>query len=202
MYHFQLLFGIVAATIAASVSASNSTSNSSVFEDCATKFSTLEQALYETGDNQFELNRVFYPPSMRTSRFIRVNYTFLDENGEDDGCSIAYIWAIGILLFFQPPALFTYNSLYFTYPNNNLTTLNLKLPYECRPLIRTNVTESSTGSMCSCVFDSQKLDILTQQVSKGDRKVGYCNGCTYVRPFKYVRMLYVSLAPYFPPPPV
>ena len=164
MCHFQLLFSIFAATIAA-VSASNSTSNSSVFEDCATKFSTLEQALYETGDNQFELNRVFYPPSVRTSRFIRVNYTFLNENGEDDGCSIAYIWATGILLFFQPPAVFKYNSLYFNYPNNNLTALHLKLPYECRPLIRTTVTES--GSMCSCVFDSQKLDILTQQVSKG-----------------------------------
>ena len=163
MCHFQLLFSIFAATTVA-ISASNSTSNSSVFEDCATKFSTLEQALYETGDNQFELNRVFYPPSVRTSRFIRVNYTFLDENGEDDDCSIEYIWAIGILLFFQPPSLFKYNSLYFNYPNNNLTTLYLKLPYECRPLIRTRINATESGSTCSCVLDSQKLDILTQQV--------------------------------------
>ncbi len=58
----------------------------------------------------FELNKVFYPPSMPTSRFIQVRYTFLNEAGDDDGCTVTYIWAIGILLFFQPPRLFTYNS--------------------------------------------------------------------------------------------
>ena len=155
---FQLvILGVLAATIAAYAAQDGN------YSDCATRFTTLEQALYETGDNEFELNRVFYPPSMRTSRFIRVNYTFLDENGEDDDCSIAYIWATGLLLFFQPPKLFTYNSLYFYYRNNNLSTLYLKLPYECRPLIRTNVTEFD--STCSCISDSNKLDILTQQVS-------------------------------------
>ena len=156
MCRFELWFGIFTAIFSVAISATNST-----YQDCPTKFSTLERALYETGDNEFELNRVFYPPSMRTSRFIRVNYTFLNEAGEDDGCSIAYIWAIGILLFFQPPKLFTYNSLYFNYPNNNLSTIYLKLPYECRPLIKINVSEST----CSCILDSRKLDVLTQQVS-------------------------------------
>ena len=158
MCSFQLWFGIFAAII------SVATATNSTYQGCPTKFSILEHALYETGDNAFELNRVFYPPSARTSRFIRVKYTFLNEVGEDDGCSIAYIWAIGILLFFQPPRLFTYNSLYFNYPNNNLTTINLKLPYECRPLININKSESDT-KMCSCILDSHKLDILTQQVS-------------------------------------
>lgn len=153
MYSF-----VVFAAIVASISAANST-----FEDCHTDFNTLEQALYETGDNLFELNRIFYPPYQRTSRFIRVNYTFLNETGGDDGCSVAYIWAIGVLLFFQPPRLFTLNSLYFNYPNNNLTTLNLKLPYECRHLLDNST--NSTDDTCSCLNDSRKLDILTQQVS-------------------------------------
>ena len=140
-------------------SAIGSSSNDSSTEsaDCST-MTSLERALYVTGDNIFELNRVFYPPNKRTSRFIRVKYTLLNEMGEDDGCSVDYIWSIGILLFFQPPALFTYNSLYFNYPNNNLTQLSLKLPYECRSLINTSSSE------CSCIFDSQKLDVLTQQV--------------------------------------
>lgn len=130
------------------------------YEDCPTRLSTLEHALYETDDNLFELNRVFYPPNMRTSRFIRVTYTFLDEMGEDDGCNVTYIWATGILLFFQPPALFTYNTLYFNYPNNNLTDIQLRLPYECRPLI-----DRAVGLECSCISDSRRLHVLTQQVS-------------------------------------
>ena len=157
MYYCELLI-FTAFVINVAASATNSTSS---YEDCPTKFSTLELALYETGDNVFELNRVFYPPSMMTSRFIRVNYTFLNEMGEDDGCHVAYIWAIGVLLFYQPPQLFTYNSLYFNYPNNNLISINLKLPYECQQLIKSN----DSNMKCSCVSASRKLDILTQQVS-------------------------------------
>ena len=143
------------------ISTENSSSDSE-YEDCSTKLSTLERALYETGDNALELNRIFYPPNQRTSRFIRVKYTFEDEMGEDNGCNVTYVWAIGILLFFQPPALFTYNSLYFNYPNNNLIILDLSLPYNCRPLI-SNINASREE--CSCVSDSTKLDVLTQQVS-------------------------------------
>ncbi len=138
----------------------------STFEDCPTKYSALEEALYATGDNMFELNRVFYPPSMPPTRFIKVRYTFLNEAGDDDGCTVTYLWAIGIILFFQPPILFAHNSLYFNYPNNNLTSVDLQLPYECRPLINVNMS-SSSNEMCSCISDSQKLDILTQQVSNG-----------------------------------
>lgn len=155
--HFTLFLVFTAIAVVVAVSAATSSSG---FEDCPTKFSILEHALYETGDNMFEMNKVFYPPSKRTSRFIRVNYTFLNEAGEDDGCSVAYIWAIGILLFFQPPKLLMYNSLYFNYPNNDLTTAYLKLPYECRPLINISADE-----VCSCASDSEQLDTLTQQVS-------------------------------------
>ena len=139
--------------------------NESLFEDCASQMSTLEDALYETGDNIFELNKVFYPPSKRTSRFIRVTYIFLDEMGEDDGCNVTYIWAIGGFLFFQPPSLFELNSLFFNYPNNNLTRVKVKLPSDCRLLIQ-QTDPSETG--CSCLRDSMRLDILTQQVKSND----------------------------------
>ena len=132
------------------------------YKDCATKMSTLERALYETEGNIFQFNIVFYPPSMRTTRFIRVVYTFLNELGEDDGCNVTYIWAIGGFLFFQPPVLFMYNSLFFNYPNNNLTYINLKLPFECRSLIQADEAEDE----CSCVGNSQRLEVLTQQVSE------------------------------------
>ena len=133
----------------------------SLFEDCDSQMSTLETALYETKDNIFELNKVFYPPSMRTSRFIRVTYIFLNRNGEDDGCNVTYIWAIGGFLFFQPPTLFQFNSLFFNYPNNDLTSVKLELPFPCRALIEAD--NKTTG--CSCLRDSARLEILTQQVS-------------------------------------
>ena len=129
------------------------------FEDCGTQLSVLETALYETGDNLLQLNRVFYPPSMRTSRFIRVTYIF-NETGGDDGCNVTYIWAIGGFLFFQPPTLFQLTSLFFNYPNNNLSDIYLKLPHECRALVQPN----ASTSVCSCSHDTESLDILTQQV--------------------------------------
>ena len=133
-------------------------------ELCASQLEALENALYGTRNNLFELNSIFFPPSARTSRFIRINYHFLDEAGEFDelngGCVVTYIWAIGGFLFFQPPSLFQYNSLFFNFPNNNLTDLDLYLPYECQPLVLgPNTTD------CSCLHGAKKLEILTQQVS-------------------------------------
>ena len=127
------------------------------FRACTSKMSTMEKALYETEGNVYQLNIIFYPPSMRTTRFIRVIYTFLNELGEDDGCNVTYIWAIGGFLFFQPPTLFMFNSLFFNYPNNNLTNIHLRLPYECKGLIQED-------AHCSCVDASQRLEVLTQQV--------------------------------------
>lgn len=130
------------------------------FSDCSTKLSTLELALFETGNNLFELTQVFYPPSTRTSKYIRVTYVFLEHDGinEDQDCNVTYIWAVGGFLFFQPPTLFQYNSLFFNYPNNNLTDVPLVLPAECRPLIEVD-------GECSCRRDSRMLDVLTHQVS-------------------------------------
>lgn len=128
------------------------------FGDCASNLSTLEQALFETGNNLFELNRVFFPPSLLTTRFIHVNYTFIDEDELETCTNVTYLWAIGEVLFLQPPTLFKINSLFFYYPNNELTTVYLQLPIECIELI------NKTDGECSCMNDSHMLDILTQQV--------------------------------------
>jgi hypothetical protein len=149
MWIFIVLFGIASCTIASAATS---------FDDCATNLRTLEEALYESGNNLFELNRVFYPPSSPTTRWIRVNYTFSDGDTELDDCSVTYIWAVGKFLFQQPPTLFQVTSLFFYYPNNELVTLSLQLPIECIGLI------NGTDGECSCMNDSHMLDILTQQV--------------------------------------
>ena len=164
-----LLFATVAITV--SFAQAN-------YSDCTTRLRILENALYDTGDNLFQLNRIFFPPSKRTSRFIRVSFIFedseldnsnelnaLDNSNELNGinsnstCFVSYIWAIGSFLFFQPPTVFLFTSLFFNYPNNNLTILPLLLPEECRPLITSDV-----NGECSCKIDSYLLDVLTQQV--------------------------------------
>ena len=129
------------------------------YENCDSDLGTLEKALFQTGSNLFELNRVFYPPSLLTTRFIHVNYTFTSDGNEVDTCTnVTYIWAVGEVLFLQPPTLFKINSLFFYYPNNELETLSLELPIECIGLI------NETDGECSCMNDSHMLDILTQQV--------------------------------------
>ena len=131
------------------------------FEDCATNIVTLQDALYDDdGHNVLQLQQIFYPPNARSSRFIRVIYSFFNKNNELDGCNVTFVWSIGEVLFVHPPTIFKYTSLYFSYPNNDLEFLYIKLPYECRGLVNT----SSDGE-CSCGGESTSiLRVLTQQV--------------------------------------
>ena len=152
--HFVLLL-VTAASITVLTTAET---NATDYSDCATNLFTLERALYETGNNSFELNRIFFPPSLLPTRFVRVNYNFTSKDNETDNCDVTYIWAVGGALFLQPPTLFKFTSLFFYYPNNELTVLSLKLPFECIQLI-TGMDET-----CNCSHDSHMLDILTQQV--------------------------------------
>ena len=132
------------------------------FSDCADNIATLEDALYDSGSNLYQLHRVFIPPSTPPARFTKVTYSFYNETDEFDGCNVEYVWAIGAFLFFQPPSLFRFTSLHFYYKNYHLDQeeFNLQLPYECR-----NLVNETLGS-CSCEGDNHDLlDILTQQVS-------------------------------------
>ena len=131
------------------------------YEDCATNIGTLQEALYDDdGYNIFQLQKTFYPTNARSSRFIRVTYSFFNESDELDGCNATYVWAIGGVLFIHPPTIYKYTSLHFNYPNNDLEFLYIRLPYECRGLVNT----SSDGE-CSCADSNAILKALTQQVS-------------------------------------
>ena len=64
-FHFVMVCTLLAITSKSAVAAS--------YEDCATNIVTLQDALYDKdGYNSFQLEEVFYPPSVPTSRFIRV----------------------------------------------------------------------------------------------------------------------------------
>ena len=141
---------------------------------CADDLDALEEALFRTGNNLYQLNQNFFPPSLLPTRFVRVKYSFRDPSN-NQVCNVTYIWAVGKVLFLQPPNLFKINSLFFYYPNNDLIDLPLQLPIECIHLI--NMTDGE----CTCSNDSKMLDILTQQVrgralkSRAGACMGTCN---------------------------
>ena len=124
---------------------------------CDKKRDVLLRALFETEDNLNQLDSVFYPQRHIPTRFLTVNYQFLDINGSKDNCMVSYFWAVGGFLFIQPPTIFWFASLLSNYDVNELRGLNLTLPHECRGLV--NITDEGN---CSC--GSSSLDRLTQQV--------------------------------------
>ena len=140
------------------------------YTNCGTKRSVLLKALFETDGNLYELDRIFLPARIPTSRYIKVNYTFLNsDNTEEGNCSVTYIWAIGGFLLLQPPKVFQFTSLLFSTPANNLEYLNLKLPFECQELVKENG--------CTCKGStSNALDRMTQQVYAAN----ISHVCTYI----------------------
>ena len=122
----------------------------------------LEEALYSNGsDNLKSLNYGFFPHTQKTSRYLRVDYVFEGGDPDDDQCIVHYYWSVGGFLLIQPPAVFRFTSLHFSYPANDIVNIILTLPEYCRHLVYNN----STGN-CSCENEEDTLlDILTQHVS-------------------------------------
>ena len=127
---------------------------------CNSSLRALENHLYEGKFNQKELNKVFFPQMHPTARHVKVEYIF-EGDETDDECSVTYYWSIGGFLLIQPPSIFRFTSLHFSYPVTNLQTITLTLSEECRPLVYNSDTQK-----CSCKADGDTLlDILTHHVS-------------------------------------
>ena len=120
----------------------------------------LEEALYDGEDNIKQLSIAFFPSNAKTSRYVEVDYTFKGNETVGD-CRVSYYWAVGGFLLIQPPKVFEFTSLRFSYPSNKIDAIKLTLPEECRHL----VYNSTTGN-CSCYADGiTLLDVLNHHVS-------------------------------------
>lgn len=131
------------------------------FEECSTKRDVLLRALYQTGNNLDELNRVFYPAEQLPAKFITVNYYF--NNTGIGNCTVSYYWATGGFLLIQPPSIFQFSSLFFWFsdnPTDDSQVITLTLPEECKELI------SVEDGNCSCNPNHTTLERLTQQVRR------------------------------------
>ena len=200
------------------------------YEDCATNKLTLLKALYETGDNLYELDRVFFPLRAETTRYVTVNYTFLDNSSSSSGyndadvtnCSVSYVWTSGGFFLEQHPNILQYTSLLFLVPVNDIWSLKLTLPHPCRALVQNNDT-------CTCKEDqktSRALGRITQQVLLLNSILPPPPQCTaptllshHIPPsphtascpphppnflffyFLFLAICIVTIVPYSPPPP-
>lgn len=138
------------------------------YSGCSSSLSVLEDALYNTGTNKLKLNRYFYPPRQEPVPYAKITFKFEDENGnlsdsEDGKCEVTFVWAIGGFLLIQPPSVFTFTSLFFFHTRQNDFSLDLRLPYLCRPLVQEYEIENGT---CTCANKDGGLDLLNQQVRK------------------------------------
>ena len=89
---------------------------SSPYADCVTNFETLEMALVKTDDNKYALQKAFYPPRKSTAAvYVNVTYTFLDEYGNDTSCNSKWIWSSHSIYLIQPPPIFQFTSLFFSF---------------------------------------------------------------------------------------
>ena len=137
------------------------------YSDCANNLITLENALYANGQNVLQLSRVFFPPGSDPPRFIQVNYQFLNETEELDGCESVYLWSDSTFLIFLPPVVFGWVSLNFFEVEDKFANLTIVLPKECRPLVE---YESEEIGMCTCDYryrvaeERLLMDAFTQQV--------------------------------------
>ncbi len=154
-----LLLSCISASLASEDDASNRS-----YSRCPFSFRVLEKALYETEGNRVKMLTIFSPAREESPSFVRVYYTFKDENGAVSNCTVPYLWVEGGFLFVQPPTIFQFSSLFFYFKgfheNNKEYNLNLTLPFECRPLIGKSKNET-----CTCPKRNSSLSLQLEELT-------------------------------------
>ena len=100
------------------------------YEDCATNYSVLEEAVFKTNDNLYDITTTFYPPDKDNPLYVSVTYNFLNANE-----SVHYRWSSASLYLTIQPKTIQYLSLFFCYvEDDRIVELELELPGECENL--------------------------------------------------------------------
>jgi hypothetical protein len=134
------------------------------YTNCASNYTTLENALFNTGDNIYRLTTTFFPPHVDNPLYVTVTYTFSDMNFNE---SIQYIWSTASLYLTIEPRTIRFLSLFFCYvEDDRIVDLELELPSEC---YSTDFTENQASNASNFLF------VLTQRV---------CNIQKYLPPLK------------------
>ena len=130
--------------------------NDTIYADCETNFTTLENALIHTCDNAYNLWTTFFPPRETRSLFVVVKYQIINSN-----ISIDYIWTTASFTLIHPPRIFGMISLFFGFvEEDRIQTVTIHLPENCQGLLN----KSSYG-LTNEEAESDFMEVLTQRVS-------------------------------------
>jgi len=105
------------------------------YDNCATCYQTLANALIDTDDNRYSLSRAFFPPDTATPVVVKVTYHFKEcdtSTSDATDCDRIWYWTVGTFYLYQPLEVFVYRSLFFSSPAVSQSSLELNLPNECR----------------------------------------------------------------------
>ena len=98
--------------------------NDKSYDNCATCFQTLANALINTRDNKYQLLSAFFPTTDVSPVQVTVTYVSLDS-----GTTIEkWYWLNGGFYMYQPLQIFFYRSLLFSPPKWRTKSLLLYLP--------------------------------------------------------------------------
>ena len=151
-HHFSPIYTSIASSIPST--------EDSQYADCSTNFSTLERALFETGNNRFELISTFYPTRDSVSPFVNVNYTKFNISEAEENDCLNWIWTTSTFYLIESPDVFQFTSLLFVLPENKVHTLTLELPNNCFNLTAVcDVDDNFTTT------EYKMMELLTRRVS-------------------------------------
>ena len=115
--------------------------NNKSYDNCATCYQTLANALLNTGDNKYQLGRAFFPDDAVAPVEVRVVYkpvtqcneiNYCDsEQDPDDNTTSTWYWLAGEMFIYQPLEIFVYRSLLFSPPSWRQECVVLCLPEQC-----------------------------------------------------------------------
>ena len=119
------------------------------YTNCTSNYTVLENAVFNTGDNIYQLTTTFFPPNVGNPLYVNVNYTFSNMNE-----SVQYIWSSASLYLTIEPRTISFLSLFFCYvEENRIVKLEIELPSQCK-----NLTENRASNASNFLF------VLTQRV--------------------------------------
>ena len=101
--------------------------NNKSYNNCATCYQTLANALVDTGDNKYFLSRAFFPIDGAPPVQVEVTYV----SSSDQKIQSTWYWLMGGFYLFQPLELFLYRSLFFSPPSLRRESVTLILPDKC-----------------------------------------------------------------------
>ena len=101
--------------------------------DCSECYNYLVYDMLKNGTNQYNLQRVFYPPDDATPVSVIVYYDYGNETGYyiNSTKRKVWFWTSSSFYHIQPVGVLQFLSLFFTDPSLRVSYLNITLDSEC-----------------------------------------------------------------------